>query len=184
MTKLTRRAALIAVLPTVAFLSGCQTTASTVGQGGDMNDSDLDFVANASNIIGFDREECTTAQTQARSPEVRALAARLLADANAFDAKLQPLLQETGIRPPRSLRSDLRVRLLHMRLQSGLDFDRTFLEDQIATHEEIINRQRMMSETPGMNPRITQLASAGAEILNRNLAELRRLQQQMLTMKR
>jgi len=178
MTQLSRRAALAFVLPAVAAIAGCQTQASTASSGGDMNDADLDFVANAQNIISFDREECMLAQTQAQTPAVRALAVKLLADANAFDARLQPILQETGIKPPSVLRSDLRVRLGRMRLDRGLDFDRTFINDQIQTHEEIVSRQEMSGAT--MNPKIKQLAKAGAEILQRNLAELRALQRRMM----
>ncbi len=180
MATLPRRAALALVLPAALVLAGCATKATATNDRGDMNPSDLDFVASARNIIEFDREECTAAQTQARSPAVRALAAKLLADANAFDAKLQPILVEAGISGPTALRSDLRVRLTHMRLQSGLDFDRSFIDDQIATHQEIINRQQMMSGTPGMNAHIIELAQQGAEILKRNLAELRRLQREMM----
>ncbi len=67
-----------------------------------------------------------------------------------------------------------------MRLQQGLDFDRSFLDDQIATHQEITNRQEAMSGAPGMNPRIIALANEGAEILRRNLGELRSLQRTMM----
>ena len=183
MTQFSRRAALSLVLPAALALAGCQTQtrATATRDSGDINDADLDFVANAQNIIVFDREECVLAQTQARTPEVRALAAKLLADANAFDARLQPILRETGIKPPDVLRSDLRVRLGRMRLDRGLDFDRTFVNDQIQTHEELINRQEMMASGPTMNPKITELAKAGAEILKRNLAELRALQRRMMT---
>ncbi len=181
MIQLSRRAALAFVLPAAAAIAGCQTQASSASAGGDMNDADLDFVANAQNIITFDREECMLAQTQAQTPAVRALAVKLLADANAFDARLQPILQETGIKPPSVLRSDLRVRLGRMRLDRGLDFDRTFINDQIQTHEEIISRQEMMASGATRNPKITQLAKAGAEILKRNLAELRALQRRMMS---
>lgn len=183
MSQVSRRGALgIAVLAALS-VAGCQPAAAPTSASGDMNSSDLDFVTNAANIIIFDREECTSAQSQARTPAVRAIAAKLLDDANMFDAKLQAVLAQAGVKAPTQIRSDLRVRLSHMRLQSGLDFDRTFLEDQIATHEEIINRQQMMSGTPGMNPQIIQLAAAGSEILKRNLAELRSLQMKMMTMR-
>lgn len=181
MTQLSRRTAMSLLLPASALLAGCQSQATSgTTPGGDMNDADLDFVTNAQNIILFDREECTTAQTQAKTPEIRALAARLLADANAFDAKLAPILAETGIKPPTVLRSDLRVRLARMRLDRGIDFDRTFVNDQIATHEEIINRQSMMRSTPHMNAKIEALAKQGSEILERNLVELKRFQRQMM----
>jgi predicted outer membrane protein len=182
MQQVTRRTVLALTAPALVALAGCQQTQSTARPGGDMNANDLDFVANAVNIINFDREECTLAETQSRSPEVRQIAGKLLSDANAFDGRLQPIVQASGIAPPAQLRTDLRVRLFHLRIQHGLDFDKQFLEDQIASHQEILNRQQMMMSTPGMNPQLTRLSQEGSQILERNLADLRRIQRQMMMM--
>jgi predicted outer membrane protein len=137
MATITRRAGII--LAAVSTLTACGTTHST--SSGDMNPSDLEFVAGAFNIIQFDRQECTLAQTEARAPEIRSLAAQLLHQANDFDAQLRPIAASAGIKPPTDLRTDLRIRLGHLRLNQGLDFDRSFLEDQITSHQDALNMQ-------------------------------------------
>ena len=141
MMDIARRAAL--ALAAGALLAGCESTHST--STGDMNANDLDFVTNAFNIIAFDREECTLAQSQARSPEVRALAAQFLKEANDFDARLSPIATSAGVKPPTVLRNDLRIRAGHLRLNQGYDFDRAFVEDQIVSHQDAINLQEMMN---------------------------------------
>ncbi|MBV8612348.1 MAG: DUF4142 domain-containing protein, partial [Acetobacteraceae bacterium] len=107
------------------------------------------------------------------------IAAKLLNDANAFAAKLDPIIKAHGIELPNELRSDLRIRLLHIRLNRGLDFDRSFIDDQIASHQEALDRHEMLMGTPGQNPQLVALAKAGAEVLRQNLAALRAIQREL-----
>src|SRR5271165_5146616 len=154
MEQVTRRTVLALAMPAALFaLAGCGTTA-TSAPGGDVNAADLEFVTQAYNIITFDREECSLAPTYAHTPAVKEIAAELLNHANAFAAKLDPIVKARGIKPPTELRTDLRVRLLHIRLDRGLDFDRSFIDDQIASHTEVLARQEMLIGTPGQNPQV------------------------------
>src|SRR5271165_5577670 len=116
-------------MPAALFaFAGCRT-AATSAPGGGVNQADLEFVTQAWNIITFDREECPLAQTYAHSPEVKEIAAKLLNDANAFAVKLDQFMKARGINPPTQLRSDLRIRLYHLYVNYGLDFDRSFMGD-------------------------------------------------------
>ncbi len=182
MTQMTRRAALmLAPLAAGAALAGCQATKATAtSSAGDMSPSDLDFVTNAFNIIEFDRQECTLAQTQARTPDIRALATKLLNEANDFDAALLPIAAEAGIKPPTVLRTDLRIRAGRLRLGQGLDFDRAFLDDQISSHQDTLNLQEMMMQTPGANPKLSALSQKGNQIVRANLDLLRAQQRKMM----
>jgi predicted outer membrane protein len=180
MQRVTRRAALaLAMPPALLALAGCGEGAATSRPGGDMNAADLEFVTEAYNIITFDREECSLAPTYAHTPAVKEIAADLLKRADAFAAKLDPIVKARGIKPPHDLRTDLRVRLLHIRLDRGLDFDRSFIDDQIASHQETLDRQEMLVRTPGQNPQIVALAKEGSEELRESLTALRALQRQM-----
>ena len=171
MTMMMRRAAL--TLATGGMLAACESTRSKSSS--DVSASDLEFVTNAFNIIEFDLQECTLAQTQAQSSEVRAIAAQLLRDALSFKARAAPVAASAGILPPTVLRPDLRVRVAHLRLNQGLDFDKTFIEDQIFSHQDALNMQEMVANTPG-NPRIAALSREGTSIVRTNLAKLRALQ--------
>ena len=179
MATMTRRTALAAALLTAgAALAGCQSTKATSTT--DMSPNDLSFVTDAFNIIEFDRQECTLAQTQAKNPEVRALAAQLLQQANEFDTRLRPLAASAGVKPPTVLRTDLRVRSARLRLQQGPDFDRSFVEDQIVSHQDTLNLQEMMAGTPASNPALQALSQQGNDILRANLARLHELQATMM----
>ena len=180
MTVTTRRAALLLPLGASIALAGCQTTqASATSSGGDMSVADLEFVTNAFDIINFDREECGLAQTQAKSPEVKAIAGTLLAQANQFDAELRPVAQEAGVKPPTVLPTRLRIRAGRLRLGQGLDFDRAFLADQIASHQDSLTLQETVINAPSSNARLADLSRRGNALIRTNLARLQALQGQV-----
>lgn len=176
MATITRRAALM--LATGGILAGCETTRSTSSS--DMSASDLEFVATAFNIIEFDRQECALAQTEARTPEVRALAAQLLQDALNFNARLLPIASSAGITPPTAMRTDLRVRVTRLRLNQGLDFDKSFIEDQIVSHQDALYMQEDTMNTPGSNPKVQALFRDGERVVRTNLDKLSQLQRKMM----
>jgi predicted outer membrane protein len=158
MQQVTRRTALaLAMPPTLLALAACKSTGAT--SMGDMNAADLDFVTNGWNLVHFQIEESELAQTYAQSPEVKALAAKLLADARLAQEKFEPVIRAAGITQPSELRTDLRIRLLHIRRDHGLDFDRSFISDQIASHEEFLARYMIMRDTPGQNRQLIALPS-------------------------
>ena len=180
MKQVARRTVLALAMPAALFaLAGCQTPTATSAQGGDMNQADLEFVTEAYNLIRFDRAECSLAPAYAHTPAVKEIAAHLLNDADAFDAKLRPIIKAQGINRPTELRSDLRVRLYHIRLNHGLDFDRSFLWDQIFSHREALHRVEMLLSTPGQNPQLVALAEEGIQAIRENLAALRAIQKQL-----
>lgn len=172
MPHLTRRLAILTA--TGAVLAGCDTSRSHSPT--DMSSADLDFVTAAFDIIEFDRQECTLAATQAKSPAVRALAAQFLQEANAFDARLRAITAADDVQPPTVLRTDLRIRVAHLRLNQGLDFDRNFISDQIASHTDALSMQDRMVQTPDAHPRLQALAKEGLALLQENLGKLRVLQ--------
>jgi len=142
------------------------------------NPAEVRFTTDAYQIIEFDRQEGALAQSEARDPRVKALSQQLTKQANEFALQLAPTAAAASITPPRVLRNDLRVRLGHMRLQQGLDFDRTYLADQIASHEEALMLEEGMSNA-GASPEFLALMQKGNSLLRVNLEKLRELQRQM-----
>ena len=172
------RARLWTVFAAAVLLASCASpTAQSVN--GAANPHDLDFITNAYQIILFDRQEGQLAQTEAKDPEVRALAAQLLDEANRFAAELAPAAAELGIKPPTDLRYNLRVRLTHMRLQHGLGFDEGYIDDQIASHEETLSAQEAMPNS-GASPSIVGLAMRGTDLVRANLQKLKAVQRRMM----
>ena len=157
-------------------LAACETP--TARSTGPANPAEVAFVTNAYQIIKFDQEEGALAKAQAKDPRVLALAERLVNEANQFEAQLAPVAASAGITPPNILRSDLRVRLGHMRLQHGLDFDRSYLDDQIASHEEALRQEDAM-KTQETGSSFADLAEHGEVLLKTNLQALRALRDDM-----
>ncbi len=157
-------------------LAACQSPTATPSAGA--NAADARFITDAYQIIEFDRQEGQLAQTQAKDPRVKALASRLTSEADQYAAQIAPLAKEAGIKPPNVLRNDLRVRLGHMRLQNGLDFDRTYLDDQIASHEEVVLSEGAMTPQEYSQP-LMGVARSALDLVRRNLADLRALRQQI-----
>lgn len=160
------------------LLAACQGQNARSTAGSDANPAEVQFTTNAYQIIEFDRQEGALAQTEAKNPKVKAMAQQLTAQADAFAAQLAPTASAAGITPPRVLREDLRVRLGHMRLQQGLDFDRAYVADQIASHEEVL-RMENGTNTRGASPQFASLMQQGTSLLQTNLDTLRTLQTQI-----
>ncbi len=144
-----------------------------------VNPTEVQFTSDAYQIIEFDRQEGALAKTQAQSPAVKAISDQLTSQANEFAARLAPIAAAASITPPRVLRTDLRVRLGHMRLQQGLDFDRTYVGDQIASHEELLRMQGGMTDEGAVSPQFATLMRDGTALVRDNLEKLRALQRQV-----
>ena len=171
-TRLTAAAALL-------LLAACNNqNAKPTSSAVSVNPAEVQFTTDAYQIIEFDRQEGALARTQAKNPAVRAISEQLTNQANDFAARLGPTAAAASIRPPSILREDLRVRLGHMRLQQGQDFDRTYVGDQIASHEELLRMQGSMSEG-AVSPQFAALMRDGTTLVRDNLEKLRTLQRQV-----
>jgi predicted outer membrane protein len=159
------------------LLAGCETPVAQPLDGA--NPYDVEFITNAEQIIMFDRAEGELVGSQAESPEIRDFALDLVRQANEIDARIKPVAQRLGIRLPDVLRYDLRVRLGHMRYQHGLDFDRTYVEDQVASHVEFV---RMTEAIPasGASASMKAIAAESSAIIKHNTDRLVALQRKMI----
>jgi len=68
---------------TLLLLAACQNQ-NAKSTSGDANPAEVRFTTNAYQIIEFDRQEGALAQTQAKSPAVKAIAQQLTNQANDF----------------------------------------------------------------------------------------------------
>lgn len=78
---------------------------------------------------------------------MRALSAKIVDNANQFAAGLAPIAAAEGIQQPNILDYGSRVRLSHMQLQHGLDFDEAYISDQIASHREALSMHEVMTSS-------------------------------------
>ncbi len=167
----------LSIAATLLLLAACQNQ-NAKSTSANANPADVRFTTNAYQIIEFDRQEGALAQTQAKNPAVKAIAQQLTNQANDFAARLAPTAMAASIRPPSILREDLRVRLGQMRVQQGLDFDRTYVADQIASHEELLKMEGGMNHEEA-SPQFATLMKQGISLVQTNLEKLRALQSEI-----
>ena len=145
-----------------------------------VNPAEVQFTTGAYQLIEFDRQQGFLAQTRAKNPAVRALAQQLTKQASDFAARLGPTAAAAGIRPPTILRRDLRIRRYQIRLQQGLDFDRSYVADQIASHEEALRQlEALRAGNSGVSPEFAALMQQGTAEIKQRLEALRNLQREM-----
>jgi predicted outer membrane protein len=96
-----------------------------------------------------------------------------------FAAELAPIAAAEGIQQPNILDYGRRVRLSHMRLQHGLDFDEGYINDQIASHQEALSMHEMMTSSQE-NPRLRVLAEHVMPLVRENLAQLQAIQRKTM----
>jgi predicted outer membrane protein len=172
----------LALVPLAAAglgLAACARSVATAKPGATATPADVAFITNAYDVIHFDNEVCMIADAHATNPKVKALAARILQETESFRIKIGPIAQADGIQPPQALRNDLRVRLVHARLQNGVDFDQTFLADEIASHQEALQLSEMMMNDASGDPRLQAFAREGQDLLKQSLRVLTALQKQV-----
>ena len=63
----------------------------------------------------------------------------------------------------------------------GLGFDRSFIDDQLASNQELLERQEMLLRTPGHDPQLVTLVKEGTDKLRQDLVALRAIQRQLPT---
>jgi putative membrane protein len=161
----------------VLLLTACQSPTATSAAGA--SSGDVEFVTNAYQLIMFDRQEGELARNDAMDPQVRALSAKMVDDANRFAAELAPIAAAEGIQQPNILDYGRRVRLSHMRLQHGLDFDEAYINDQIASHQEALSMHEVMTSSQG-NLQLKALSEHARALVRENLAQLQAIQRKMM----
>ena len=63
-------------------------------------------------------------------------------------------------------------------LNPGLNSDRSFIDDQIASNQELLDRQQVLLGTPGHDPQLAAVVKQGTEQLRQDLAALRAIKTQ------
>ena len=64
-------------------------------------------------------------------------------------------------------------------LNRAFNSDRSFIDDQIASNQELLDRQETLLGTPGHDPQLTAVVKEGTEQLQQDLAALRAIQRKL-----
>ena len=162
-------------------LAGCTTRAVTplpqeqILTGQMLNQADANFVTESYRIVQMDNEEGQLAAVQSANPRVRALAAEIVSKANRLYPEMEAAIHKNGITPPRDLPGDLRARLDRTRSLRGAAFDRSYLADQVETHERAL-RVFQAEQARTQDPAMRALVEEATPVVQEDLAKLQALQ--------
>jgi putative membrane protein len=103
------------------------------------NDADRLFIQQAGMGAMSEVESGRIASKQSGPDDIRAFAQRMVDDHTKVDQQLAALASSDHLRLPDTLDLDHRAAMDDLRKRRGTDFDRTYLGQQIAAHQETLH---------------------------------------------
>jgi len=127
----------------------------------------------------YEIESSKLALTKAQSPAVKKFAQQMIDDHSATTAKLKAAIaaQRLKITPPAALDDRRNGMLENLKGITGRDFDRTYLDQQTAAHQEALILHRGFAEG-GDNAALRALAAETAPKVEHHLGMVKQLDQQ------
>jgi putative membrane protein len=110
------------------------TSAATVGA----HDTGA-FVSNASQSDMYEIDAAKMAEARSKNPEVKAFAKMMVTDHTAMMAAMKPLVMAAGQKPADKLDDRRQGFLDNLKAASAADFDKTYIDQQVAGHEEALD---------------------------------------------
>ena len=171
----------LVMLCIAGLVAGCATRAvaplpqEQILTGQNLSQADANFVTEGYRIVEMDNQEGQLAATQSGNPQVRALAADIVAKANRLYPLMEDAIHKNGITPPRELPRDLQARLDRTRSLKGVAFDRAYLADQVETHERAL-RVFQAEQARTQDPSMRSLVEQSAPVVQDDLGKLQALQ--------
>lgn len=146
------------------------TSAATLGA------NTLDgYVSNAAEGDMYEIEAGKMAQEKAQNADVKAFGAMLVKDHTASSTEMKPLITAAGQTPPTELDERRKGMLDNLRAANGADFDKTFLAQQEAAHNEALTLHKGYADN-GENAQLKAFAAKTAPVIQAHLDQVKKLQ--------
>jgi len=131
--------------------------------------------AGGSNLFGI--AEAKLALTRSKSADVKAFASDMIAAHTKSNAALQAAVDASGQTTdlPTVLPDDLQVRYAALAEAAASGFDKAYLADQVAAHQDALDALRIYARR-GDTPALKQFAAAATPIVEDHLARAKALQ--------
>ena len=100
--------------------------------------SDAEFVMKASVGNTFEIEEAKLAEQHATDPRLKRFAKKMIEDHTDAESKLQAAGGKAGDKAEMMLDKPHQAMLDNLKIFSGTDFDKIYIADQIAAHDETV----------------------------------------------
>lgn len=146
------------------------TSAATVGA----RDTDA-FVQNAAEGNMYEIEAGKIAQEKAKSADVKAFGKMMVTDHTALQNQMKPLITKAGKTAPTALDQRRQGFLDNLRAASAADFDKVYLDQQVAAHEETLTLMNGYAEN-GDNADLKAAAAKTAPKVQSHLDRAKALQ--------
>jgi putative membrane protein len=111
-----------------------QTSANTLG-----SHDTAAFVSNASQSDMYEIQAAQLAETRSKNPDIKAFAKMMVKDHTATSKALAPLATAAGQTPAVKLDDRRQGFLDNLTKASDADFDKTYVAQQVAAHEEALS---------------------------------------------
>ncbi len=137
------------------------------------------YIASAALGDLYEIESSKLALTKAQSPAVKKFAQQMIDDHSATTAKLKAAIaaQRLEITPPAALDDRRNGMLENLKGMTGRDFDRAYLDQQTAAHQEALILHRGFAQG-GDNAALKTLAAETAPKVEHHLAMVKQLDEQ------
>jgi putative membrane protein len=96
------------------------------------------FVSNAVQGNTYEIMAAKIALQTSKTPDVQAFAKRMIKDHTALGKEMAPLIKAAGQTPPADLDQRRKGFLDNLKAASPADFDKTYIDQQVAAHEETL----------------------------------------------
>lgn len=150
-----------------------QTSAATLGA----RDTGA-FVENAARSDLYEIQAGQLAQQKARSADVKAFGKMMVTDHTALSNEMKPLISKAGRTAPTALDERRQGFIDNLKAASGQDFDKTYIDQQVAAHDEALTLMQGYSQN-GDNADLKAAAAKAAPKVQAHLERARTLQSQL-----
>ena len=140
-----------------------------------------DFITAASQSDEFEIQEGQLAQSMSTNSKVKSFGAMMVQDHTMTTNNLHKAIVAAGMTPPPPppLRPAPADKVAALQAMSGKAFDKAFVDQQVAAHEEALAVQTNYSQT-GDTPAIKKAAAKTVPVVQRHLTMARQMQQKMM----
>ena len=137
-----------------------------------------DYITKAGQSAQFQIQEGQMAASMAKAPAVKNFGLMMVTEHRKTTEQLTRTIAGEGVSPPPPpppLTADQQAQIDQLRSVTGAEFDRVYLSQQLAAHEEALKVQADYSKG-GSDPKLRQVAAATVPIVQGHLNTLRTLQ--------
>src|ERR1041384_4054058 len=170
---------LLAVIATAAAFAASGNINAQTATAGALNDAQIAMIAVVADSVDVDAGKL--AAEKASNKEVKAFAETMVRDHTAVNAKATALAKKLGVTPEESdtskkLKSDGDQTLAKLKGLSGAEFDKAYVDNEVAYHEAVIGVVTNTLIPNTKNAELKSLLESAGPIFNSHLEHAKHLQ--------